>query len=382
MPQRNSIGKVNKIYRENKTYLNLKPYLRLLLSILCLCAAPAFANTTPQIDTKSIDALWHIADLLKKNSTPTEADWSALFHSAGYASLIANELPQAKLQQLIIKAFSQDHASEEHDSSKTMAAVIEHFRYAEKNRIQIAATLNEFSAEMAKSYPILMNMTRTYLPTAAESIKTPNNFAVAVFSPDARGYADGIVIDPLFIAQYKSSIGHFIAHELHHFYANSLKKPLGNAVSDDDSNLRWVLWQLHSEGIADMIDKTVIYFENGYMADTPYAKFFRKSYAQSTAIIQSLDAGLRQYAATSDKAKLAAEIKNNIPMAGHPTGYFIAKTIEHQLGREALVQTLGAPHLFFSHYNRAAAKDGNLPLFSAEALATIKDLHNLETNSY
>lgn len=349
-------------------------YFRLLALMICLNATHVVADTGIYVDTKSIDSLWHIADLLKENASPTDADWSALFHSAGYSSLIANEIPQEKLKDLIIKTFSNKSATDRQDSTTPLVKLIEHFRHADQNRVKIAATLKEFAAEVANDYPMWMAMTSGYLPPAANTINKPNKIAVAVFSLDARGYEEGIVIDPLFIERYKSSIGYFIAHEFHHFYANSLRKPPISSTSTEDLNLQWVIWQLHSEGMADMIDKPTIYFAKGYMADTPYAAFFRKSYTQSAEIIQQLDAYLSQYNAISDKANLVAEIKNSIPMSGHPTGYFIAKTIEQELGREALVQTLGFPNEFFNRYNEAAAKNGNLPLFSSEALAVINNL--------
>lgn len=350
------------------------------INILCVVSCvvwfttlQAGADVPRQVDTQSIEALWRVADVLKENATPTEADWSALFNSAGYASLIANEIPKDKLKDLITTAFAKGAAADQQSLSKPLAAIIEHFRQADQQRAQIAATLNEFSTTMARNAPEWLKMTSNYLPPNAQTIATPNHIAIAVFALDARGYANGIVLDPLFIERYKSSIRHFIAHEFHHFYANSMRIRPSATESADDQNLQWVVWQLHSEGIADLIDKPVIYFEQGYMAETPYAEFFKKSYTNSAQIIQQLDVLLKQYAVASDKHSVATEIKNTIPMAGHPTGYFIAKTIEHQLGRDALVQTLGNPYAFFQLYNKAAEK-ASLPLLSPDSLTLVKGL--------
>src|SRR5262249_51799478 len=60
----------------------------------------------------------------------------------------------------------------------------------------------------------------------------------------------------------------------------------------------------------------------------------------------------------------------------YTVGYLMATTIEKQLGRAALIETLGDPRMFVARYNEAAAtqkaKGGEgLPLFSAEILDAV-----------
>ena len=60
----------------------------------------------------------------------------------------------------------------------------------------------------------------------------------------------------------------------------------------------------------------------------------------------------------------------------YTVGYLMATTIEKQLGRPALIETLIDPRLFVAKYNEAAtmqkAKGGErLPLFSAEILDAV-----------
>jgi hypothetical protein len=66
-----------------------------------------------------------------------------------------------------------------------------------------------------------------------------------------------------------------------------------------------------------------------------------------------------------------------VPLSGHPTGHFMARTILEVMGREALVGTVSNPFAFFRLYSQAAARrpDGT-PAFSAAALAFLGRLES------
>ena len=58
------------------------------------------------------------------------------------------------------------------------------------------------------------------------------------------------------------------------------------------------------------------------------------------------------------------------------TGIYMANVILEQLGREALVDVVRNPFKFFDLYNKAARKDGHVPVYSKESIELIKELEN------
>jgi hypothetical protein len=149
--------------------------------------------------------------------------------------------------------------------------------------------------------------------------------------------------------------------------------------TDEDStdyNIIWLLNQLQSEGIADLIDKDALFFSGGIKEDTKWAKIYREYVENSDSVIKELDDSLkRYYLNNSSKEEISNNIRNIIPMSGHPTGYYMSKIIIKELGIDILVKNMHNPFRFINIFNEAVEKRGNqVAKFSLESLALINDL--------
>lgn len=194
------------------------------------------------------------------------------------------------------------------------------------------------------------------------------------FDNDARGY-NPILIDLAYARRLhqQGELDMLIAHEMHHYCRNRYLSFIAPADSIPESNIIWILNQVHAEGIADLIDKPE-YFDNPLNAKS--AKRYYTYLSETPVHISQMDSLLTAYAQPgSDKGRISEAIQWSAPNSGHPMGYFMATTIEKFLGKEALLEEIGNPFHFFRQYMLAINKSENeYPGFSDTSMALMYSL--------
>jgi hypothetical protein len=187
-----------------------------------------------------------------------------------------------------------------------------------------------------------------------------------IFGNDARGYAT-IVIDLLYAIDQGKRLNYLVAHEAHHFYRNQILAFNFPEDSHPDYDLVWVLNQIQAEGIADQVDKRVRFFDDGDLADSEAALTYRQYLAETPKLLRKIDSLLADYDVdTHNATEISKTLRKSVPMSGHPTGYFMTRTIIERLGKEVLLEQVGNPFIFFLQYQQAATEyqDPTCPPFS------------------
>jgi hypothetical protein len=359
---------------------------RLLRSALLAAALPLTAAAQSQagrpalpetgVDFTGVDQFYRIADLFAKGIEPTEAQWSALLDTPGYR-LVANERENFRAQIELalspsLRVQRDSVLGRDNDQSRT----IKHLSRAVAERTRVLAAVAALRTSMRDSIARAKPRTARYLPAGAiDRFPTPL-IAYAVFGDDGFAEEEGILLDPLYIADNGAVT--LLSHEFHHSYTLMLT---GQAEMDrllamrsrPDMPLYMAIMHLRNEGLADQIDKpypldvqspSMAWYETGY----------NKAYAETPRTLQSFDSLL---AAFADHPSVA--ISSRAPQLfwsnGHPNGAYMARTVSETFGIDSLMPAVADPLALIRVYREALAKHGQRDPFSAKAIAVLDSLH-------
>lgn len=330
------------------------------------------------VDVSGIELFWRVVDSLSRDEEPNPELWRSLFASPGYSALTRSEFAPSTFQENFRLAYMpslRDSLARTLDEGTTDRRLRHYVQVAERR-----SELADFAEEL-KRFDLMVEPSRLaaeWLPRPLPDGPAP--VALVVFAMDARGY-DPIVIDLL--AARELDLHSFLAHESHHWYRNDRATVEWNAVPPHDEDVLWTLYQIQGEGIADQIDKRP-WIDGGEPVPAPFESYsagYLEELAATPATIRGLDSLLTELGAATDpghRARIGARIAGLVPMSGHPTGYYMARTILEQLGRERLVQNVTNPAAFFRAYDEAARASGG-PTLSPEALLSLAELEGAFT---
>jgi len=322
------------------------------------------------VDVSGVERFLEITALLERDSEPAPAQWDSLFGTPGYTVLLRREFRRdffiRRFELAFMPSKRADLEEQRRRDTGFYAQFLPHYLRAKSMREEIRRRMEElrtadFSRDaLARARAFLPNP----LPDGAPSV------AFVIFAPDARGY-DPVVVDIL-LARGREEFLNLVAHEFHHWYRARLAPDL----TRHQQTLR-TIEQIQLEGIADLINvpsrlDTAADTLSSY--DRQYLDYLRNSPATIRVVDSLLAAMLRNPSGARD---LGERLRAAVPLSGHPTGYYMARTILEEVGREALVSTVSNPFAFFRLYSQAASRrrDGTPPL-SARALEFLRQLES------
>lgn len=360
--------------------------MRSLLTLaLILCSVYSlFAGNSEggaNSDFSGMDQFWKILDTLQKDRKPTQSSWDSLFSTPGYAVLTQSEFSREHFVHYFSLAFMPSKSAEFKEELKKTDWKIRYNKHIAKvpqNREPI-----QNQRKKLETTPTLidgsLNLARAYLPKYEIDSSSLPPISFVIFGNDARGYSP-IVIDLLYCVDQEDNLKYLIGHESHHFYRNQMLTFQPPDLDSTDHDIIWVLNQLQAEGIADQIDKRINFFEGGYLEHSKWAQRYKDFLRDSPEIIRKMDELLTAYSEEpSNRQKLAVQLRELIPMSGHPTGYYMASMIIEDRGKKSLIRDIGNPFKFVRLYNEAAKsaeKDISKTGLSKTSMNLIKYLEN------
>lgn len=349
----------------------MRTLVRYAAAVILLCGAAAAAPQRPGFDFSAVEQTWKIAGILERDQEPDAAEWAALFQSPGYRELMRREpyLREDIFQNNIRLAFMPSKAAARKDAlEKRPNSTAAHFARIRDRRDDLRRLQSDL--ERGNLMDLALDKARALLPPGAMKGEPTPPISFIFFAPDGRGYVP-IIIDLLYAAEKKDALVDFIAHEAHHYYRNQNRAYDEGEIRLIDEGLLNGLDQLQIEGVADQIDKHERYYRSASPETSAYADSFRKNVAESPRILAEVIRRLEQAAEASNHPSGILDI---LPQSGHPTGYFMARTIIDQGDEPLMINTVGNPFAFIYLYNRAAAKNGSSPVFSRKALEYLRGL--------
>jgi hypothetical protein len=322
-------------------------------------------------DFSSIEPFWKVVSILKKNKEPSNEVWDSLLLTPGYLEFTRREITMKNYLRLGILPSKNEKLNEWIKKDYNDIKFPLHFREVVKNKSQINHFIENIKGSDLSNQSLSLAI--NYLPENIDTDSIPP-VSFIFFEKDARGY-NPILIDALYASElYKiNQFKTLLAHEMHHHIRDKHLSFTYPPQSSSDYNIVTTINQIHSEGIADLIDKDAS-FNNSFFKER--TKKYQELLKQAPIHIEQLDSLLSTYSKNKNlQNNIATTIEISVPMSGHTLGYFMAKTIENYKSKEFLIKDIGDPFQFFIHYQEAVIKSGNKkPKFSKESLYLLENL--------
>jgi hypothetical protein len=325
------------------------------LTLLSACNLVAQQNNRIRLklDSSEAEAVLTILDLRAAGKTVTGADWQTLFSTIPYQRL-------KKRESSVGRDFT---AAEFERFVATLDARPGELR-------QTLAAWEKADLVAAAQYPLL------YLPndatlhaTVYPVIKPQTNSFVFETNADPAIF---LYLDPkIFSGQFENTV----AHELHHIGLSSLDAQYEQRIQAlPDNERKAARWMgAFGEGIA-------VLAAAGSPDLPPLSAYPQRDKIDWDMQMQRVGAQLQEVNQFFIDTILGDLRNDAVAHEGstffgyrgpwYTVGYLMATTIEKQLGRSTLVESLEDPREFVARYNEAAS-GAKLPLFSSEVLEAV-----------
>ncbi len=331
------------------------------------------------IDYSGVELFWKVYDVLSQDREPTPALWDELFSNPGYAALERKEHKRSVLTEafrIAYKPSNKESIAPARARSDFTSQIIPHLLDVASKR----QLLDSYLANLHDTRWMgrALDRTQTLVPEGLIKQHAPPPVAFIIFAPDARGYADIVVVDILALKKNFDPEG-FFAHEFFHYYRRFFATRYSTTTANEP--LMNVLENTQEEGTADQLDKSRIPFLSeeelkSLVPDDGDRQFFdnyRRGYANANYWLGRVESVLEDYASGSKEAPDSARsLRKAIPIDGRPLGAFMARTVQDILGLQKLALVSGDPLSFWLLYNKAARKSsGRARVLSRPAIEAI-----------
>ncbi|MCG3220873.1 MAG: hypothetical protein H7641_05780 [Candidatus Heimdallarchaeota archaeon] len=329
-----------------------------------------------KLDTSGFEKFLELAEMLEKGKVVSEKSWNELFDTPGYRVLINREYNRdffVKAFTLIFNPELKEKLHEELDSS--IGRYLKYYLEVKENRKNYTKDLTVIKDNWKIIEANIFSRATSFLPD--HEYKNEPVISVVIFDTDARGY-DNIIIDACFTESFESFVS-IASHELFHHLRNQQLCYNKDKIKEEDKDIVQVLNQIHSEGIADHIDKDYFIYGNVKTAfPDDYIKQYKKHVNEAPEIISRIDKKIQELSnEEKESINIGKELKKIVPLSGHPLGYSMTKLVIKNALVGKLIKEVGNPFSFFELYNEAARRDKEVKsMFSDDFLKIIKDLED------
>lgn len=351
-----------------------------LLLLIGLATAPALHAQT--VNVEAVTRYWQLTDGLRQNLPITDAAWNDFINLPGNKTYIRNSFLRNPLDPTSLERYRQalETVYMPQNDSLLQAKLRAHEEpYVLVNDYkQRESVYRDYVREAVQSpkYSALMyTLAYEYLPTRAHTTVNGLRIYYTALSNNATSQPDGIFFSlKAAVDNDEPKPGIVEAHEMHHQLVPTKEF---SAIAPEDKSLFWVLRAMRSEGIADLIDKTVQH----QVAGDPHhiqALFLDPAPRAVQQLDSLLQAIATRGAAASQPISYYVRLFNG---AGHVPGYYMARVIEVNGYLKPWIATLDNPFTLIYNYQKAARKAPNHPpQFSRVALKYLKKLEKKYSN--
>jgi len=333
---------------------------------------------TTEIDTSGVAPYWALCDQLAERVEPDTSSWAAYFETPGMKAFLRREPRRRTSLQRALRLACNPSQAITADSVRSAGGymgevLLPHVEEVIQRRQEI--TLFLASLDLHDTQGQALRRAQDYLPKGATQAYPPAPVSVVPFVPGGRGYTERIVADPLDLME-KTELTAFFAHEYHHGFRNRVAISMSD-FDETESAFLYRLIRLEEEGIADRLDKahipdlTEAEFATRYPNNEFYTEY-RDAFATSAEWLQRLDHVLTELYQSAEGAEAGRDaLTNELPAGGRPLGAYMARMIEEELGRTALVDVVGDVFGFIRAFEQAAEQRGGIARLSSPARAQL-----------
>lgn len=362
---------------------------RSILNVLWLIGVLALSEetiTAQSVDLSSVDAFLEVTAELKQGNRITEEQWEQFENTSVYKRFATRENPFMinTIKETILSVFDENKLSQNdsvlHVSTEEMAEnkalMIKNLiwrNYLEVNDhyADITAFRERYDFE-ALRYQALQRLSE-FLDQPLDSDIGFKPVYFFFLMADGKDAEEALLIDfNLIYRMTEQQRIDFLAHEYFHNY----RRYFENNDFNHQCDLNFMLDMIQNEGIADQIDKSDGY-ESYYaqvQTSEELAEIMVGLYDQAEKDLEILQGLIVRYANHElDENKLIDELLKVYKYNGHAIGFFMSQQIVKAGLKKEMTANFYNPYAFYKCYNRAAIKNGTLPL-RAEFLDYLKEI--------
>ncbi len=348
----------------------------LILWLLCIIETINPLNAQVRIDTTAISVFWEVADTLSQDKSPSDHLWEKFSHHPAYAQIEKSGNRVTILKRVMPVVFKPSYSNNLDqvlsDTESMTKYFAEHLQEIKMRRKELNKYLK--SGEVFK-YKTAYTKSLDYLPDDIDSESINLTVYVALFEKNGFG-GNVITVDLLHLlnSTEDENFG-FLGHEFHHALRLNTKKYEQAELSHP---VIQALSKMPLEGVACLINRSE-YFNEDYLANSQNFKKehlesiteFRYLVSKAPDHLKEIEAVLISKLSDTEKSK---KIQQNMPWGGHTVGFYMARAIEQQKGKDVLIKVQYSPIKFIRSYQQVALNSSELFRFSNVAMNFLLNL--------
>lgn len=354
-------------------------YFFAVFIITCLTNTTIKAQV--KIDNSAFSIFWEIADTLSTDKNPSSRLWEKFANHPAYVQIEKSGNRVTYLKKILPVVFKPSHSEKlkrviEGEESLTRYFV-KHLQSIKIRREELDTYLKP---DKIDSYKESFVRALDYLPDDIEKDDIDLTIYIALFEDNGFG-GKVITVDLLHLMNGTDEENmDFLGHEFHH----ALRKQSNNhKIFEPKDTIYYpiieALNKLPLEGVASMVDKTK-YWDDAYLSNAPSLSIVQQeSIAEFQDLVKNANTNLVQIdiilSGNLTNEEKGMQIFKNLLWGGHSVGFYMARSIEKEFGKEELIEVQYSCIDFILTYQKSSQKNNALYTFSNK---TIKFLESVK----
>lgn len=333
----------------------------------------AAAAMVSDVDLSAVEGFRRIVAVLERDEDPSSVLWDGFFHNPGYRVLFIHEpyYSRERIVDLITLVFKPSRDAElKRELEGGGSYGLNHFvRHKKEMASVLKAVIRLREGQLFRK---TVNQVRTFLSRKIKEDIFPPSLNFVYFDNDLRFGYPVMLADPMTLVDSADSFPYFLKAYLIWAYTDRVRPFEEESLTQRQYAFIDGLDEIQRYGLCDLLA-----FEDGSLTKMEIYPRYKKAQSEVSQLIREMDGILARAADTSDVWKeFSIVVGKFFTRPGCPAGYMMSKAIEEIFGRPALIECTGNPLAFIYLYQKAALKQKNLPVFSAEAMRYTSSLES------
>lgn len=357
-----------------------------IIIIVLFCFLINNSHGQAKVDTSAIDIFWEVTDTLSLDKNPSTELWKKFSHHPAYVHIQQSGNRVSYLKKVLPIVFKLSNREKLNDlligKESFYKILAKHFVKVKSNRIELTTFIE--TLDLNRIVTFAPERSLVYLPKDIILKNTNIPIYIALFERDNGFGGKSIVLDPvIFMKADVDDLINFVAHEYHHSLRP--KSSLYIPLSKENKNylILEALGKMPLEGVASILDNDKSFdkdYVNRIKKENPlkYREVFEfiELIDEASINLAKIDSILAQHFEGEITVKeTSRKIFNNMPWGGHTVGFYMAKAIGNNLGKDYLIVAQYNPVEFMLAYHKATLLDDKLFKLSKESIRFIKTLN-------
>jgi hypothetical protein len=340
--------------------------------ITLLAVSVAYSTQAQPYNVQPCYQFWSLTDQLRSGIKPSTQAWDSLRRADGYRRKSISDKAWRTFIDQVTLVYSPGNEAVTENKQKTDLALQWIARYArEESKLKQYVTQLQGNPAMDSATAYV----RQWLPTPWKHRLPQPRVDLVLYDYDGSASDYGITMDLLaFYDTEQIKPGSYLGHELLHYALAyyRVKARRFKYVPPKHQAVFNALNGISEEGIADLIDKPFLLFNNasGWLLQDTVMTIYTN---QSKAFVHRLNEGLEKLADGAREPYSTSVYWKSATMPDHIPGLYMGRLIQQGGLTNKLVEQVDNPFAFYRLYNQAVRHGSTHdPVLSKKAISFIR----------